>query len=126
NAFELRQLEQYLIAEALDSKERLLQEYGEQPLGTFIRKIIGLDQDAILEHFAKFINEANLSAKQIKFVDTVVRYFSKNGYLEPSSLTEPPFTELDDSGVIGMFEDNRALQLIDLVKGVNSNADIGA
>lgn len=126
NAFELRQLEQYLIAEALDSRERFVQEYGEQPLGTFIRKIIGLDQDAILQHFAKFINEASLSAKQIKFVDTVVRYFSKNGYLEPSSLMEPPFTELNDSGVIGMFEDNHALQLIDLVKGVNSNADIGA
>lgn len=126
NAFELQQLEQYLVAEALDSKEKFVEEYGEQPLGTFIRKIIGLDQEAILLHFATFIKEANLSAKQIKFVDTVVRYFTKNGYLEPSSLMEPPFTELDDSGVIGMFEDNHALELINLVKGVNQNADIGA
>src|SRR5690606_12540813 len=39
NAFELQQLEQYLIVEALDSKEKFVQEFGEQPLGTFIRRI---------------------------------------------------------------------------------------
>src|SRR5690606_23273225 len=126
NAFELQQLEQYLIAEVLDSKEKFVQEYGEQPLGTFIRRIIGLDQDAIHKHFADFITETNLSAKQIKFLDTVVRYLSKNGYLEPADLTAPPFTEIDDSGVMGLFEDNNIIQLMTLIKEVNNNADIGA
>ncbi|MDF2517344.1 MAG: restriction endonuclease [Sphingobacterium sp.] len=125
-SFELNQLEQYLIAEALDSKEKFVSEYGDQPLGTFIRRIIGLDQGAMQAHFTRFINDTNLSARQIKFVDMVIRYFTKNGYLEPSNLTEPPFTDLDDSGVIGLFTDNNVLKLMDLIKSVNANADIGA
>ena len=126
NAFELQQLEQDLIAEALGSKEQFVAEYGEQPLGTFIRKIIGLDQDAILAHFAGFINEANLSARQIKFMDLLIRYFVKNGYLELTDLTAPPFTDMDDSGVIGLFEENKILELKYLIEEVNRNADIGA
>lgn len=47
NSFELQQLEQYLIAEALGSKEEFTNEFGDQPLGTFIRSIIGLDLEAI-------------------------------------------------------------------------------
>lgn len=126
SAFELQQLEQYLIAEALGSKEDFINEFGEQPLGTFIRSIIGLDQEAIQNHFAHYIAEANLSAKQIKFMDTVIRYFVSNGYLETNILTEPPFTDLDDSGIIGLFEDNQIHTLIDLIKQVNQNAELGA
>lgn len=125
-AFELQQLEQYLIAEALGSKEDFIREFGEQPLGTFIRSIIGLDQEAIQQHFTSFIGEANLSAKQIKFMDTVIRYFVSNGYLETSDLMEPPFTEQDDSGVIGLFDEHNVIKLIGLIKQVNQNADIGA
>ncbi|WP_333886240.1 DEAD/DEAH box helicase family protein [Sphingobacterium siyangense] len=126
NAFELQQLEQYLVAEALGSKEEFIKEFGDQPLGTFIRSIIGLDQEAIQAHFTNFIGEANLSAKQIKFMDTVIRYFVTNGYLETVDLMEPPFTELDDSGVIGLFDENNVVKLMSLIKQVNQNADIGA
>lgn len=126
NAFELQQLEQYLIEEALDSKEKFVEEYGEQPLGAFIRKIIGLDQEAINSHFAVFIKEANLSAKQIKFVDTVVRYFVRNGCLDPAALTAPPFTDMDDSGVIGLFGNDEVSKLVKFVQVVNQNAEIGA
>ncbi|MFB5946528.1 type I restriction-modification enzyme R subunit C-terminal domain-containing protein [Albibacterium profundi] len=126
NSFELNQLEEYLIEETLDSKEKFVQEYGEQPLGSFIRRIIGLDQESINQHFAAFINEGNLSAKQIKFLDTVIRYFVKNGFLETFNLTEPPFTSIDDSGIIGIFDDNDTTKLINLIREVNNNADIGA
>lgn len=126
NAFELSQLEQYLLKEALDSKEKFVEEYGEQPLGSFIRRIVGLDQESINQHFATFINEGNLSAKQIKFLDTVIRYFVKNGFLEVSNLTEPPFTSIDDNGIIGIFDDNDTTKLINLIREVNGNADIGA
>lgn len=112
-------------AEALGSKEQFIEEFGDQPLGTFIRSIIGLDQEAIQHHFTSFISEATLSAKQIKFMDTVIRYFVTNGYLETTDLMEPPFTELDDSGVIGLFEDNHVHKLISLIKEVNQNANIG-
>lgn len=126
NAFELQQLEQYLIAEALDSKEKFIQEFGEQPIGTFVRKIIGLDREAIQQHFTDFIQEANLSAKQIKFMDLLLRSFSKNGYLDPSELTSPPFTDQDDHGLIGLFDDNNAVRLVGLIREINDNAEVGA
>lgn len=85
-----------------------------------------MDQEAIQAHFTNFIGEANLSAKQIKFMDTVIRYFVTNGYLETVDLMEPPFTELDDSGVIGLFDENNVVKLMSLIKQVNQNADIGA
>lgn len=110
----------------MGSKEDFVKEFGAQPLGTFIRSIVGLDQEAIQAHFASFIAEANLSAKQIKFVDTVTRYFVSNGYLDTADLMEPPFTELDDRGVIGLFDENNIVKLIDLIKQVNQNGNVGA
>lgn len=126
SAFELQQLEQYLLAEALDSKEKFVEEFGDQPLGTFIRTVIGLDQNAVHQNFVQFIQEANLSANQIKFVDTIIKYFAQNGYLDQFQLTNPPFTDLHDGGVMGIFEDHHIHNLVELIKDVNSNAQIGA
>lgn len=126
NSFEIQQLEQYLITEALGTKEEFIKEFGDQPLGTFIRSIIGLDQEAVQNHFTNFISEANLSANQIKFIDIVVRYLAKNGFLDSSDLMEPPFTELNDEGIIGLFDDNNVVKLIGLIKEINRNAEIVA
>ena len=53
---ELELLEEFLMQEA-ESKDRLFTEYEEQPLGKFVRKIIGLDIEAAQKHFATFIQK---------------------------------------------------------------------
>lgn len=123
---ELELLEQFLMQEA-ESKERLFAEYDEQPLGMFVRKILGLDIEAAHQHFAAFIQMENLNANQITFVSTIIDYLNKNGILDTKMLTQSPFNTLNDNGIIGVFQDEDAKihKIIDLLKEVNQNALIG-
>ncbi|WP_026713743.1 DEAD/DEAH box helicase family protein [Flavobacterium daejeonense] len=120
---ELELLEQFLMQEA-ESKERLFKEYEEQPLGMFVRKILGLDIEAANKHFAAFIQEENLNANQITFVNTIIDYLNKNGVLDTKMLTQSPFNAQNDNGIIGIFqdEDTKIHKIISLLKVVNQNA----
>ncbi len=123
---ELASLEQFLMQEA-ESKERLFNEYEEQPLGMFVRKILGLDIEAANRHFATFIQEENLNANQITFVKTIIDYLNKNGVLDTKMLTQSPFNAQNDNGIIGIFqeEDEKIHKIINLIKVINQNALIG-
>jgi type I restriction enzyme R subunit len=123
---ELELLEQFLMQEA-ESKDRLFSEYEEQPLGMFVRKILGLDIEAAREHFAKFIKEENLNGNQITFVRTIIDYLNKNGVLDTKMLTQSPFNNQNDNGIIGIFqdEDDKIYKITHLIKVINQNALIG-
>lgn len=123
---ELEQLEQFLMQEA-ESKERLFTEYDEQPLGMFVRKILGLDIEAANQHFATFIQEENLNANQITFVKTIIDYLNKNGILDKKMLTQSPFNAQNDNGIFGIFQDeeDKLIKVIQLVEKLNQNALIG-
>lgn len=120
---ELILLEQFLMQEA-ESKERLFHEYDEQPLGIFVRKILGLDIEAANKHFATFIQEENLNSNQITFVNTIIDFLNKNGVLDTKMLTQSPFNTLNDNGIFGIFNDdeNKIYKVIQLVNTINSNA----
>lgn len=123
---ELELLEQFLMKEA-ESKERLFSEYDEQPLGMFVRKILGLDIEAANAHFATFIQEESLNANQITFVKTIIDYLNKNGILDKKMLTQSPFNAQNDNGIFGVFEneDDKMFKVIQLVEKLNHNALIG-
>ena len=74
---ELELLEEFLMQEA-ESKDRLFTEYEEQPLGKFVRKIIGLDIEAAQKHFATFIQQANLNANQITFIQKIIDFHNSH------------------------------------------------
>jgi type I restriction enzyme R subunit len=42
---------------------------------------------------------------QITFIQKIIGYLNINGILEKTMLTQPPFNDLDDNGVIGIFPD---------------------
>ena len=122
---ELNLLESFLV-DGVESYEKLEKEYGKQPLGLFIRKILGLEIEAAQKHFATFINTANLNVNQITFIQKIIDFLNKNGVLEKTMLTQPPFNDLDDSGVFGIFPDEEKLvAVIQLIDDVNKNAGIG-
>lgn len=123
---ELVLLEQFLMQEA-ESKEKLFKEYEEQPLGMFVRKIIGLDIEAANNHFAKFIQDENLNANQITFVKTIIDFLNKNGVLDTKMLTQSPFNAQNDNGIIGIFqnEEDKIHKITHLLKIINQNALIG-
>lgn len=107
------------------TKDTYTAEYGSQPLGVFIRSILGLDVKAAQEAFSEFLNNGSLRADQMVFIQNIITYLTKNGTIEPSMLFEPPFTDINDRGLNGVFEDDSAYKIISIVEHVNENAMLG-
>ena len=99
--------------------------YGEEPLGVFIRSIVGLDIRAAQEVFAEFLQSGNLNADQMKFIDNIIQHLNRNGTIDKELLFKPPFTDASDNGLVGLFDDAQAMRIISLLDGVNRNADVG-
>ena len=120
---ELEVLEQFLLKEALESKDRFIKEYGEQPLGKFVRNIIGLDIEIANQLFADFISKGNLNANQITFIQKIINYLNQKGVIEKQLLTQAPFNEHHDQGVFGIFpEEDQVMKVIQVINQVNENA----
>jgi type I restriction enzyme, R subunit len=123
NALELQQLEEYLFdGDKRGTREDFVKEFGEEPLGIFIRSIIGLDAKAAQEAFAEFLNKGNLRADQITFIQNIISYLTKNGIVEPSMLFEPPFTNVNDQGLLGVFDDGDAQIVVNIIEKIKGNA----
>ena len=119
---ELELLEKILFdKEEVGSKQEYIATYGEKPLGEFVRSIVGLDANAAQAAFADFISAGNLRADQMTFVNTIISYLTKNGTIDKSMLFEPPFTDIHDQGLLGIFEDGQASNVVNLIDGVNRN-----
>ena len=76
--------------------------------------------------FAEFLQVGTLNASQIRFIDTLITYLSKNGMIDPGRLFESPFTDLHDQGLVGVFKDeNQARKVVGIIEGINQNALVG-
>lgn len=104
------------------TKEDFVKEFGEAPLGVFIRSIIGLDVKAAQDAFAEFLQAGNLRADQMTFIQTIIAHLTKNGTVQPSMLFEPPFTDVNDQGLLGVFDDGASHKIISIVEKINENA----
>lgn len=118
---DLEQLEEMLYsAEEVESRDRFEQVYGkEMSLKLFIRKIVGLDRNAAKAAFAKYQEGGNFSANQIRFVENIIDYLTQNGVMNPGLLYESPFTDIHSSGLDGVFNDDEADEIVELVRSFN-------
>ncbi len=114
-------LEQVMWSE-LGTKEDYMKEYGEKPLGEFVREIVGLDMNAAKEAFSEYLNEVNLDSRQIYFVNQIVEYIVRNGLMKDLSvLQEAPFT--DKGSVVEVFTDlNVWMGIRKVIDRINANA----
>ena len=104
-------------------KSIVVKQYGEKPLGAFIRSITGVKQSVLNEAFADFLQVGNLRADQMTFINTIILYLSKNGTIDKSMLYEPPFNDLNDQGISGVFdEDTDLLKVFSIIDEINENA----
>ena len=120
---DIRTLEKILWSD-LGTKDEYEAEYGDKPLGEFVREIVGLDMNAAKEAFSEYLNEANLDSRQIYFVNQIVEYIVHNGLLKDFSvLQEPPFT--DQGSVVDIFTDlNVWMGIRKVIEGINDNAKV--
>jgi type I restriction enzyme R subunit len=82
---------------------------------------VGLDIEVVNNLFAKFIQDENLKPIQITFIQTLINYLNTNGTLDKKLLTQPPFNEASDDGIIGLFEDDEVKEIVSLIDIINKN-----
>lgn len=127
---EINELEQILFdGKTVGTKQEYIDTYGDRPLGEFIRSIVGLDAGAAQAVFADFIQAGNLTPNQMTFINNIISYLTQNGTIEKKMLFEPPFTNLHDQGLFGVFDNAQVTNVINLIDTVNDNviaADLGA
>lgn len=121
---ELELLEKMLFDQGdLGTHELFVKAYGNQPLGQFIRSIVGLDREAANTAFSQFINNPSLNPQQIRFVNMIIQYLSTNGVITTDKLFEPPFTEINKNGLIGVFSHEDANQVVYIIDSVKRMAE---
>ena len=121
NSDDIASLEKILWSE-VGTREDYKEEYGEKPLGEFVRCIVGLDMNAAKEAFSEFLTNADLDSRQIYFVNQIVEYIVQNGMMKDISvLQESPFT--DQGSIVEIFSDLRMWQDIKkIIETINMNA----
>lgn len=121
NSKDIKELEDILWHD-LGTKEEYYTEYGEKPLGEFVREIVGLDLDVAKDAFSEFLNSNNLNSNQIYFVNQIIEYIVRNGVMKDLSvLQETPFT--DHGSIVDVFSD---LSVWTGIKGVIDNINANA
>lgn len=106
----------------LGSKEDFEKNYGEQPLGKFIRSIVGLDVNAAKNAFSGFLSNGQLNVDQITFINTIIDYLAVNGTIDKAMLTKAPFSEKHHQGIFGLFHDlSKITRLVSIIDEVNAN-----
>ncbi|MDE7158248.1 MAG: restriction endonuclease subunit R, partial [Clostridiales bacterium] len=120
-ADDVKKLEKILWSEA-GTRPEYEAEFGQKPLGEFVREIVGLDMAAAKQAFAKFLNDTNLDSRQIYFVNQIVEYVVHNGIMKDLSvLRESPFT--DRGSIVEVFKDISVWAGIRaVIEQINNNA----
>lgn len=119
-----RELERILTVD-LGNKEDYQREFGETPFGLLVRKIAKLDHDAAMEAFSGFINEENLNAQQITFVQKIISYIEQNGYMEDIGvLLRAPFDK--PISFVRLFATGQQKKLVDTINQIKRNAEVVA
>jgi type I restriction enzyme R subunit len=120
---EIRELENMLFSQGeLGTREQFEKVYGDQPLGWFIRSIVGLDVAAANQAFGQFINNPSLNSSQIRFLNLIIQYLTNNGVITAEKLFEPPFTDISTNGLLGVFNDTSAREVIDILEDIGNKA----
>ena len=120
-AEDVQALEKILWSE-VGTKADYEAEYGQKPLGEFVREIVGLDMNAAKEAFAQYLNDTTLDSRQIYFVNQIVEYIVYNGLMKDLSvLQESPFT--DKGSVVEIFTDLTLwMRIRKTIEQINANA----
>ena len=117
---ELQKLEEIVFNSEVGTKEDYKNTYGEKPLSVLIRNVIGLDEESVMKAFSEFLNGFQLRSDQMEFIKRIVKHFAMNGIIELRELAKPPYTDLNDQGLFGIFNDERQDKVIEIIEKINT------
>jgi len=119
---DLQELEQMFFASAaVESRAKFEEVYRErsQSVPRFIISLVGMDREAAKAAFSQYLVDNQYSADQIQFIEQIINHLTKNGTMDPKLLYGSPFTDLDDEGLDGLFEDDEAGHIVDILHAIN-------
>lgn len=113
---------EHILWNEIGTKEDYEAEFGQKPLGEFVREIVGVDMAAAKAAFAEYLDETNLDSRQIYFVNQIVEFIVRNGVMKDLSvLQEAPFT--DQGSIVEVFTDLSVwMGIRKVIEQVNLNA----
>ncbi|MGI0479353.1 DEAD/DEAH box helicase family protein [Geminocystis sp. CENA526] len=121
---DLRELEKMLFtSEGMESRDKFELVYGKRNLKSFIRELVGLDKNTAKEAFSKYLENNNLSANQIRFIEQIINWLTQHGVMNPPLLYESPFTDIHPEGLDGVFNDKDADNIIAIVRYFNEGVE---
>ncbi|MBR1627901.1 MAG: hypothetical protein IJ679_01370 [Lachnospiraceae bacterium] len=124
NKSDYKELE-YILTVELGNRDDYQWEFGDTPFGLLVRKIAKLDHAAAMEAFSAFINEENLNAQQIEFVQKVIDHVEQNRYMEDmGALLRAPFDK--PRSFVGLFAAGQQRKLIETIRKIRQNAEFVA
>ncbi|WP_169240120.1 DEAD/DEAH box helicase family protein [Bifidobacterium olomucense] len=121
---DLAELERMLIDNGVGDEESI-DAAAEQSggLGLFIRSLVGLEPAAVQAAFSRFLDGSRYNARQIEFVNMIVRELTANGVMSAARLYEPPFSDISGSGPEELFGDERDVDdICDILDWVQRSA----
>ena len=65
-------------------------------------------------------NNPTSNAAQIRFVNMIIQYLCTNGVITSDKLFEPPFTDILGHGLLGVFNQEAAETIVEVIAMVNS------
>lgn len=105
----------------LGTREDYERSFKDTPFGLLVRRVAKLERAAAYKAFSAFINEQNLNADQIAFVEKVIDYVVQNGYMESvAELTKPPFDK--PQGFVRLFDHKLQKELVRIINELKENA----
>ncbi len=122
-AVEFSELER-ILWEELGTRKEYEREYGETPVGRLVRKIVGIDREAVNEAFGEFLRDERLNLNQMRFLRLIMDYISVNGNIEDNSvLMEEPFRSV--GSMITLFENDMAAahRILHVVEEIRKNSE---
>ncbi|HZK32249.1 MAG TPA: DEAD/DEAH box helicase family protein, partial [Corynebacterium sp.] len=115
-----------LVAEVgLEDVEGVRESLGGDSIPAFIRRLVGLDEDAMREEFADLLEGTTLSANQIGFIRHVIKVLAHNGGLTMQETMDHSFSPYGSVGEL--FRENQAvvLDLKSRLDRINSTVEVG-
>lgn len=123
NAADMQELERILWKE-LGTKEDYKKEYGDTPIGRLVRKIVGVDREAVNEAFSEFLSEEKLNINQIRFVRLMVDYIAANGNIEDNTvLMREPFRSAGSITTLFKNDMDTAKKILSIAENIRRNSE---
>lgn len=91
-------------------------------LGLFIRSLVGLERQAAVEAFSRFLTDSRYTSEQISFLEQVIDELTANGAMPAGRLYEPPYTDNAPRGPDMIFPSEDVDHIVSVLDQVRTHA----